>query len=128
MKSIYRIACPLCGAVKHKSNLSKNNPINRILIQSFIGRRKIKYSECLDVGVLNTFQKFIISRLENIYERLTGVNIQQLIINSNQSLTTKIVPSAVPITINPSVDTAFHSPVDIAVCKNVIVPKMVVIE
>lgn len=115
VKQNYRLGCPLCGSLKYPKNFSKDNAINRLLIQSFIGRRKIKYSECLNVGILNTFQKFLISRLENVYFRLTGINIRQLIINSNRSLTTKIIPSPISTAVHSPIDTTIRPPVDIAV-------------
>lgn len=96
-------------------NFSKDNVINRILIQSFLGRRKMRYDPCYDIGVLNQFQRFLISRLERIYYRLTGIDIKELILNSRQPLTTKITPLSVPVANHSPVNTTIHSPIDIAV-------------
>lgn len=135
MKSVYRITCPLCGGLRWKKSIDRNNAIDRILIQSHTGHRKILYAPCLDLGVLGSFHRYIVSRLEVLYLRLTGINIQQLILNS-QPLTTQIIPSTVSTVIHSPVDTVIHSPIDIAVCSKttakiipkMIMPKMVVIE
>jgi len=122
VKQNYRYGCPCCGSLKYWKNYAKDNVINRILIQSFLGRRKMRYDPCYDVGILNEFQKFIVSRLERIYFRITGIDIKELIINSNQPLKTTIIPS-VPVTI--------HTPIHVAVYPKLtakIKPYKVVIE
>lgn len=115
VKQNYRFGCPLCGSLKYMVNFSKDNVINRILIQSFLGRRKMRYDPCYDVGVLNQFQRFLISRIERIYYRLTGIDIKELILNSRQPLTTKITPLSVPVANHSPVNTTINSPIDIAV-------------
>lgn len=114
MKQHYRISCPLCGKSSYKKNFDRNNVV-KVLIQTFRGRANIKYTNVLDIGVLNEFHRFLVSRIERIYYRLTGIDIQELISNSHQPLTTKILPSCIPSTINPSIDTTVHSPIDVAV-------------
>lgn len=106
VKQNYRYGCPLCGSLKYWKNYAKDNVINRILIQSFLGRRKMRYDPCSDLGILNEFQKFIVSRLERIYFRITGIDIKELIINSNQPLKTNIIPP---------ISTVTHPPIHVAV-------------
>ncbi|GAI51459.1 unnamed protein product [marine sediment metagenome] len=69
----------------------------------------VRYDPCYDIGILNEFQRFIVSRLERIYYRLTGIDIKELILNSHQPLTTKIIPSSIPIAIQPSANVEVHA-------------------
>lgn len=92
MKQHYRISCPLCGKSSYQKNFDRDNAV-KISTQTFRGRANITYEQVLDIGILNEFHNFLVSRIERIYYRLTGIDIRELIIDSRQPLITKTIHS-----------------------------------
>jgi hypothetical protein len=74
-----RIKCPLCGALGWESCFEKDNSLVSGKFQYSPGFRQIKYSNITDLGFLTRMRGYLIQKIEKLYERLTGVNIQKLL-------------------------------------------------
>jgi len=74
-----RIKCPLCGNLGWQSQFERENPLIKVLYQYSTGFKKIVYSEPTDKAFLSQVYQYLIQKVEDLYERLTGINIQMLI-------------------------------------------------
>ena len=76
-----RIKCPLCGALAWQSSFEKEKkPLLKIFSQWSPGFRQIKYMENIQPDILQNLHLFFVERIEDLYKKLTGIDIQQLII------------------------------------------------
>jgi len=74
-----RIKCPLCGNLGWQSQFERENPLVKVLYQYSTGFKKIVYSESTDEAFLSQVLQYLTQKVEDLYERLTGINIQELI-------------------------------------------------
>jgi len=74
-----RIKCPLCGALAWKSSFEKEKPLLKLFTQWSPGFRQIKYQENVQLDMLQNLYLFLVKRIEDVYKKLTGIDIQKLI-------------------------------------------------
>jgi len=74
-----RIKCPLCGNLGWESQFKRDNPVLKMLIQHSPGYQKIEYQEVRDRSYLQQLYVFLVERVEKLYFRLTGIDIQKLL-------------------------------------------------
>ena len=78
IKGRTRIRCPLCGSMAWQSQFEKEKPLLKMFTQWSPAFRKFKYQENTDIGMLQRLHGYLIEKVEALYERLTGINIRQL--------------------------------------------------
>lgn len=79
IKARTRIMCPLCGSMGWQSQFDKKKPLLKMFTQWSPGFRKIKYQENTNIEMLKGLHMYLIEKVEELYEKLTGINIQKLI-------------------------------------------------
>ena len=79
IKGRTRLTCPLCGALRWQSQFEKENPLYRAFTQWSPAFRQFRYAEIKEAGFLSNVYAYFIQKVEELYERLTGINIQQLL-------------------------------------------------
>jgi hypothetical protein len=73
-----RIKCPLCGLWTYPHCLEREQPLNEAYIMTSQGYQGIQYHLIDEPIFLSRLKELLITRIERLYERLTGTNIQQL--------------------------------------------------
>jgi hypothetical protein len=79
IKARTRIKCPLCGALAWQSCFEKEKPLLKLFTQWSPGFRQIKYQENVQRDMLQGLHLYLIKRIEDLYKKLTGIDIQKLI-------------------------------------------------
>ena len=79
IKARTRIKCPLCGALAWQSSFEKENPSLKVFTQWSPGFRQIKYVENVQPDMLQRWRLYLVKRIEDLYKKMTGIDIQQLI-------------------------------------------------
>lgn len=74
-----RIFCPLCGSCAWQSQFEKKKPLLKALMQFSPAFRKFQYSEIRDKDFLRRLHSFLVEKIEELYEKLTGINIPRLL-------------------------------------------------
>lgn len=79
IKGRTRISCPLCGALTWQSCFEKEKPLLRMLTQWSPGFRQFRYQENKQPEMLQRLYSYLVQKVEDLYEKLTGINIQKLL-------------------------------------------------
>ncbi len=79
IKGRTRLTCPLCGGLRWQSQFEKKNPLYRAYTQWSPGFRQFRFEEVKQADFLRSVYAYFVQRVEDLYERLTGINIQKLL-------------------------------------------------